>query len=208
MSSVVDHLVYGVPDLEAGMAGIERLLGCDVVPGGRHEDWGTRNALVSLGETCYLEIIGPDPDTTIDGDPVLFGLDVLEQPRLVTWAAKGNDLDVILERATTVGVDLGGVFPGSRQLPDGSVLAWRLTNPFAERINGTVPFFIDWGSSTHPAAMLPPGCDLVDLTVAHPDAARVESVLRAVGIPVEVTVQATMAIAATIQTPNGIINLS
>jgi hypothetical protein len=88
------------------------------------------------------------------------------------------------------------------------VLAWRLTDPFTGRLDGSVPFFIDWGSSTHPAAMLPPGCELVDLTVAHPDAGRVESVLRAVGIPIEVTARATIAIAATIHTPNGIVKLS
>jgi hypothetical protein len=93
-------------------------------------------------------------------------------------------------------------------LPIRSPSAWQLTDPFAERLDGCMPFFIDWGSSTHPAAMLPPGCELVDLTIAHPDAARVESGLRAVGIPIEVTARATMVIAATIQTPNGIINLS
>ena len=179
-----------------------------MAPGGRHEEWGTRNALVSLGESCYLEIIGPDPESTIESDPVLFGIDTLDQPRLVTWAAKGGDLAAMVERASTVGVDLGAAFPGSRDLPDGSVLAWQLTDPFAERLDGCMPFFIDWGSSTHPAAMLPPACELVDLMVAHPDATRVESVLRAVGIPTEVNIRATMAIAATIQTPNGTINLS
>lgn len=204
----VDHLVYAVPDLAAGISSIEHLFGCSVVPGGRHEKWGTRNALVSLGETCYLEIIGPDPEATMDGDPVLFGIDRLEGPRLVTWAAKGNDLETTIGRAAAVGVDLGSVFPGSRELPDGSVLAWHLTDPFAEREDGVVPFFIDWGDSPHPAAILPLACELLGLAVAHPDAARIASALRAIGVPMDIATRSTVSITATIRTPNGVVELT
>ena len=204
----VDHLVYAVPDLVDGMAVIEQLLGCDVVPGGRHEDWGTANALVSLGKSCYLEIIGPDPETSIDGARTLFGIDALKEPRLATWAAKGDDLDLTIERAASAGIDLGAVSTGSRELPDGSVLSWRLTDPFAERIDGVVPFFIDWGDSQHPGAMLPQVCELVGLKIEHPDAAQAESVLRAVGAPVDVISQSAVAITATIRTPNGVVTLS
>ena len=204
----VDHLVYAVPDLSEGIATIERLLRHDVLPGGRHEDWGTRNALVSLGDACYLEIIGPDLESTIDGTPVLFGIDTLEKPRLVTWAAKGSDLEGVVARASEAGVDLGAVFAGSRQLPDGSVLVWRLTDPFVERIDGVIPFFIDWDDSPHPEAMLPRACELLDLQIAHPDAEHAKSALAAVGISMDVTAQADVAITATISTPSGIVSLS
>jgi hypothetical protein len=204
----VDHVVYAVPDLADGITTIGRLLGCEAVPGGRHENWGTRNALVSLGEACYLEIIGPDPEATSNENPVLFGIDALKKPRLATWAAKGHDLEATIERASTVGVDLGAVLHGSRQLPDGSVLAWRLTDPFAERLDGCVPFFIDWGDSPRPGATLPRACELLDLTIAHPDAARVESALSAVGAPMDVTAQAKVAITAKILTPDGVVHLT
>lgn len=204
----VDHLVYAVPDLVDGMAVIEQLLGCDVVLGGRHENWGTRNALVSLGENCYLEIIGPDPESSIDGQPTLFGIDALKEPRLATWAAQGDDLDLTIERAASAGIDLGAVFSGSRELPDGSMLSWRLTDPFADRIDGVVPFFIDWGDSPHPAAMLPRVCELSGLEIAHPDAARAESALHALGVPVDVVSHRTVAITATIRSPNGMVSLA
>ncbi|MDK1010172.1 MAG: VOC family protein [Actinomycetota bacterium] len=61
MLRFVDHLVYSTPDLDEGIHLVEQLFGTDVTPGGRHENWGTRNALVSLGESTYLEIISPDP---------------------------------------------------------------------------------------------------------------------------------------------------
>ena len=61
MLRFVDHLVYSTPDLDEGIHLVEQLFGTDVTPGGRYENWGTRNALVSLGEASYLEIISPDP---------------------------------------------------------------------------------------------------------------------------------------------------
>ncbi len=56
----IDHLVYTVADLGAGMDTIERLFGVRPVPGGRHPAFGTYNVLVSLGMETYLEIIAAD----------------------------------------------------------------------------------------------------------------------------------------------------
>ena len=208
MISNVDHLVYATPDLDAGIASVEHLLGCTAVPGGRHEDWGTRNALISLGDTAYLEIIGPDPESTLGTDPMLFGIDRLDGPGLVTWAAKGTRLADLVTSARAVGVDLGRVSTGSRALPDGSTLAWELTDPFVDRFGGVVPFFIDWGESPHPAAMLPGSCELVDLTLRHPDADAVERSLRAIGVPMDVTEVGSVQITATIRTSHGVVELS
>jgi hypothetical protein len=52
----VDHLVYATPDLDRGIDEIEKLLGVRASPGGQHQGRGTRNALVALGPTAYLEI--------------------------------------------------------------------------------------------------------------------------------------------------------
>ncbi|MEE8485479.1 MAG: VOC family protein, partial [Acidimicrobiia bacterium] len=65
MLRFVDHLVYSTPDLDEGIHLVDQLFGTDVTPGGRHENWGTRNALVSLSEASYLKIIGPDPQRSI-----------------------------------------------------------------------------------------------------------------------------------------------
>ena len=89
----IDHLVYATPDLDLGIATIDKLLGVRATPGGQHPGLGTRNALVALGPASYLEIIGPDPEQPKPAGPRRFGIDDLKAPRLLTWVAKGRDLD-------------------------------------------------------------------------------------------------------------------
>jgi hypothetical protein len=82
-----------------------------------------------------------------------------------------------------------------------------LTNPFADRANGVVPFLIDWGSSRHPASQLPAACELVDLALTHPDPVLVEGSLAAMDIRVVVEAGPSR-ITATIRTPNGDVYLT
>lgn len=203
MLSKIDHLVYATPDLAAGVKRVEELLGVKAIPGGQHPGAGTRNALIGLGDGTYLEIIGPDPSQPKPDRPRRFGIDELQAPRLVTWAAKGTDLEAILKDAKSHGLDLGQVQAGSRRRPDGVLLSWRLTVSPALTSDGIVPFFIDWGETPHPAAPLPKGCVLVALRAEHPDADRVQAELATIGLNLRVNSGSAPAIIATIRTPKG-----
>jgi alkylation response protein AidB-like acyl-CoA dehydrogenase len=205
--SRVDHLVYGTPDLAAGIEKVERLLGVNAVPGGQHPGAGTRNALIRLGELTYLEIIGPDPDQPKPAQPRRFGIDELKTSRLVTWAAKGSDLEAFAQKAKQHGVDLGRMLPGSRRRPDGVLLSWRLTASPSSIADGIVPFFIDWGATEHPASSLPKGCTLVSLRAQHHNAERVRGMLAAVGVDLRVEQSEGAALIATIRTPRGNVEL-
>jgi hypothetical protein len=124
----VDHLVYATPDMNAGIDTLERLLGVRATVGGQHPGLGTRNALIALGPSSYIEIIGPDPDQAKPNGQRRFGIDDLKAPTLVTWVAKGSLLERFAADARLHGVDLGEVLSGSRKRPDGVMLSWRYTD--------------------------------------------------------------------------------
>ena len=78
MQTGLDHIILGINDLDRGIAWVEQQTGVRAVFGGVHPGRGTRNALLSLGPGCYLEIIAPDPQQT---SPTWFS-QVLAMPNL------------------------------------------------------------------------------------------------------------------------------
>lgn len=199
----VDHLVYATPDLTRGAEELNDLLGVRASPGGQHLGLGTRNALIALGPDTYIEIIAPDPAQPAPPIPRWFGIDELEHSRLVTWAAKGTDLEQLRASAARIGIPLGAVKRGSRRRPDGVELSWELTDPRASIADGVVPFFIDWGRSPHPAQSATKGASLVALRAEHPDSHGVQRMLQQLGLSVTVESGTRAALIATIDCPRG-----
>jgi Glyoxalase-like domain len=205
--ATIDHLVYATPDLQAGIDGIERTLGVRATPGGQHPGRGTRNALLSLGPSSYLEIIGPDPEQPRPAEPRPFGIDTLTAPRLVTWAAKTGDLQRLIADAHAADIRIGDLAAGSRRTSAGLLLAWRYSDPRTVVAGGVVPFFIDWGATPHPSSSAARGATLRALTLEHPDPERVRAVLRRLRIDVPVSHGAAPALVATIDTARGVVQL-
>ena len=203
----IDHLVYGTPDLQAGVDQVEKILGVRATPGGQHPGVGTRNALVALGPATYLEIIGPDPEQPKPERPRTFGIDNLTAPRLVAWAAKGDNLDQFAAEALRRGVKLGEVSSGSRKTPQGVLLSWRYTSPRTVIADGIVPFFIDWGQTPHPARTAATGATLVEFRAEHPQVEEVRKMLSELGIDLPVTKGQRSALVAVIQSPRGRVEL-
>jgi Glyoxalase-like domain len=98
---------------------------------------------------------------------------------------------------------LGNVISGSRQLTDGTILNWKLTDLSYVVAEGIVPFFIDWGQSPHPASTTPTGATLVNLRAEHPDADRVRKMLEDLALDLAVTLGPVPALVAEIDCPNG-----
>jgi len=59
--TVLDHILLGSSDLDEGIAFVKKHTGVTAAFGGVHPGRGSRNALLSLGEKHYLEIIAPTP---------------------------------------------------------------------------------------------------------------------------------------------------
>ena len=164
---VLDHILLGCSDLDHGIDLVEKDLGVRAAFGGVHPGRGTRNALLSLGEKHYLEIIAPDPRQPEASD--FRNLRKLAAPRLVGWAARPGDLDQFSSRLRDAGIVFEGPQPGSRQRPDGGILHWKTLTLKDDR-DGLLPFFIEWGSgSLHPSADAPAGSKLLSFELAAPD---------------------------------------
>ncbi len=201
----VDHLLLGAPDLDAGIAWFEARTGVRAVIGGVHPGAGTRNALASLGDRQYLEIIAPDPAQSAFN----FQIDLrrLTEPRLVTWAASTPDVDATAKAAVAAGYKVFGPRDGSRARPDGVMLRWRSVGVlagFAEAAVDPTPFFIQWAAdSKHPSSDSPSGCRLIALEIEHPDPLKLQAALRNLGIEAAIAKSATTGLRASLDTPKG-----
>lgn len=198
----LDHLVLATPDLAATVADFTRRTGVAPAPGGAHVGFGTRNYLVSLGGTGYLEIIGPDPEQPEPRGPRPFEVDTLTEARTVTWAISPPDLDAAVAAARSRGYDPGTVRPMSRRRPDGTLLEWRLTDGETQHPSGLVPFLIDWGTTTHPSASGLPLTPLLELSATAPDPDEIRALLAALDTELTVT-EGPVGLSFTVDTPLG-----
>ena len=197
----LDHLMYAVPDLDAGMREIFELTGVAPVLGGSHPGVGTRNALLSFGGDQYLEIIAPDPQQELTGTT---GEILANNPNsgIRAWAVAADDLLVIREAAEAVNVVSREVIDMARTTPEGVGLAWQLL--FLDEARW--PFFIDWQESSHPSVNAPRGCSLVEFLITTPDPEVYRQLMQQLGIEVAVE-GGELGFFATLQTPNGRVQL-
>ena len=214
----VDHLVYGVTgSLAAAMASFQLRTGVAPVRGGRHEGLGTHNALVSLGDGAYFEIICRDAEQP--SPPRLWmGMESLSDERsavMLTWATdRAGEMAEAVCAARAQGYDPGDVEAFERSKPDGSTLRWRLAYRHFTRLqqgagSGIVPFLIEWKSES-PAATAPGGIELVGLRAEAKDLAAVERSLRSLGIaPADLQLQRGEEdrLFVILRTPKGVVEL-
>lgn len=110
---MLDHILLGSSCLDEGIAFPRKHQGVTAASGGVHPGRGTHNALLSLGEKGYLEIIAPAPQQPNTHDPC--GLSKLTGPRLVSWAARPGGLNPSATRLENAGVAFDGPTPGSKR---------------------------------------------------------------------------------------------
>jgi hypothetical protein len=163
----VDHLILGARDLDAGIRRFEERTGVRPKVGGEHPGRGTRNALVSLGASLYIEILAPQVNAPDSG----MAAELRQRTDLTPfgWAVFVPDVEAARKRLAESGFGLSEVFPGSRARPDGTLLEWKTFEIAKPEVPG-LPFFIRWGDgTTHPSQDSPSGCRLESLRVMTPD---------------------------------------
>jgi hypothetical protein len=206
----LDHVMLAAPDLEAAVADFELRTGVHPSEGGRHPGQGSRNVLATLGNGCYLEIIGPDLTQDRSNN---FGevLSRLPAPALLKFATGTRDIEAVHQRASKLGLwplassgaRADGPFAMSRTLPTGEVLKWRLLLLSSADYEGYVPFFIQWDSEPHPSRTAATGCVLERFRIEHPDAAGLAKLYSELDVAIDVLPADRPQLNLALQTPKG-----
>lgn len=205
MTGGLDHIMYGVRDLSAGMDEIEARTGVRPVFGGYHQGNGTCNALLSLGNKRYLEIIAPDPEQGLGGT-LGEALSSQRAPGIRTWAVTVSGLEDVAKTLEDLGIT-SRIADMGRTREDGVQLAWRILLPSDHEFGDQLPFFIDWQNCPHPADTAPAGCTLADFTVSVPDPVGYRRIMDSLGVQVEVDQRDTGSIVANVDSPRGPVEL-
>lgn len=151
MNFQFDHLVHFV---KHPLVTIEELKtqGLHAVEGGKHENYGTYNALCYF-DLSYIELIGVfDQQLADKATGTKYSLrDTFQKDNYIEGfsrvALRSSNLEVVAEHFRNAGLEVFGPAPLSRRRPDGSVVSWKLL--FAGNPNDQVelPFFIQWDES-------------------------------------------------------------
>ena len=210
----LDHLSYAAaPDgLAATARRIGGLLGKDFTDGGIHPRFGTRNMILPLADSTYLEIVEVLDHPASDKAP--FGQAVRARSALGGgWLGWVVSVDDITEVERRLGREAAA---GNRHRPDGTELKWQQIGVNGLISDPQLPFFVQWESpaSQHPSAGGTDDCALACLEIAG-DPQRVSEWLgQTVEAPLEdvkvdwVAPHGTPGIiAAKFQTPNGLVRL-
>jgi len=204
--ALLDHILLGCNDLNRSIELVEQNTGVRPVIGGVHPGRGTRNALLSLGERRYLEIIAPDSaQREIVHYPQLRSM---FDPRLIGWAVHPPDIAAVAKQLRENKVEFTGPDDGSRKRPDGRVLNWKTIN-LADDRHGLLPFFIEWSAdSVHPSVDAGKGCtlDFFEVTSAHPE--ELSADLKRIGLDFPIQRSDKERLHAVISGPKGDLGLS
>jgi hypothetical protein len=204
--SLLDHFILGCDDLARGIDFVEQDTGVRAAFGGVHPGRGTHNALLSLGERRYLEIMAPDPAQNVT--PQIPRLRELKEPRIVGWAAHIEDMEKLVERLRKASLQFEGPRPGSRQRPDGKTLHWKSLT-LKDDHGGLLPFFIEWSTdSIHPSVDAPKGCSLGRFEAASPEKEDLLHAASLLGLDLYVNVSNDPSLQAIIVGPKGAITLT
>ena len=145
----LDHVSYATSH-DSIVDVIQRIgsqLGASFVDGGIHPQFGTRNFILPLKDSRYIEVVCPLDHPASDKSP--FGQLVTRKAEegggWLTWVIAVDDVSVVEKRLEREAV------AGHRKKPDGKDLYWKQIGVLDALEEASNPFFIEWTSATHPS---------------------------------------------------------
>ena len=107
-----DHIAVGAASLMDGLEWIEETLHMKIPAGGKHDQMGTHNHVISSGDDTYLEIIAKDPLAPTKEQATWFGLDdpmtelsLYKSPRVISWVCRTENINRTLRLLENLGID-------------------------------------------------------------------------------------------------------
>jgi hypothetical protein len=197
----IDHLILGCSNLESGVEDFAARTGSQPAFGGEHPTLGTHNALASLGDGLYLEVIAPRPRAQVQGRwRLLLGHDRLYP---IGWAVRVGDMNVARRLLQSGGFQTADPQSGSRLRPDGGKLRWTTADVVDPEV-ALAPFLIEWTkTTTHPSVDAPGGCALESLELGQPNPQVLARLLEAMGLGLEVRTTTDPRMIVTLRCPTG-----
>ncbi|MBD5806130.1 VOC family protein [Limosilactobacillus walteri] len=149
-----DHTMVDVTDLQDAIDYFNAK-GLAFAPGGKHEYWGTKNALDYFGLN-YIELLTvadkekaaafPYQNNSAIHDAVEDYFDGIQ--RITTIAIRTDDIVATHRRLKGLGLDVGEITDGKRVDPAGKLVQWKIFYINDELANHLpAPFFIQWNEN-------------------------------------------------------------
>lgn len=205
----LDHIVYGVPDLEKAINAFQEQAGIAPTIAGKHPGLGTHNAVLSLGNLQYLEFIAIDPEAHITNRVLpswCAALLEISKPKIMTWVIRTDNMAEIVSKLNALGnLQIEPPQTFTRTKSDGTIVSMELAfkKEAPPPYDGLVPFFINWGKTKHPSETVESKCEIKEWYGCHPKAKEIESLLSQVGIQFVVKERPTVEFHLKLQTPKG-----
>ena len=141
----IDHIIFasGPQGIKADVTCLAEQLGADFKEGGFHPRFGTRNCIIPLANSRYLEVVEVLDHPAAEKAP--FGQAVRARSEMgggwLGWAVSVDDIAPFEERLERAAV------LGARQFPDGRILEWRQLGIRGLMADPQLPFFLQWISN-------------------------------------------------------------
>ena len=161
----VDHVSYAAEHdgLHATAERLGKLIGVKPVDGGVHPRFGTRNVILPLANSRYVEVVEVLDHPASDKAP--FGQAVRARSELgggwLGWVVRVDDITAVEQRLGRASA------PGFRRTTTGEEVRWRQLGVKGLIADPQLPFYVEWDQTTrHPSGDGPSEVHLIGLEIA------------------------------------------
>lgn len=144
----LDHVVYFTEKTPMEVVEEQHRLGWHAVIGGKHENWGTQNALMYI-QNAYIEWLSVEHDEIAkNSNHQLVDLLLRDLPQGEGWGTvcfSVQGIERFNDKVVAAGYQTSGVLDAERKTATGSIRKWKML--FIEQAPSDdlpLPFFIEW----------------------------------------------------------------